>query len=281
MNRLRFVMNRRWAGYLGVAVLFAIACVLLSRWQWARLDEVRAENERVAQNWDRDVQPIDEVLPTLDDWHDDLKWTPVELHGRYLADEQLLVRNRPMNGQPGFAVVVPFKTDAGAVFVVDRGWVPTGSEQDAPDAVPAPPAGDVTVVARLKPGEPTLPGRSAPEGQLATVHLPTVEEKVGEPTYTNAYGLLASESPAPAESAPLATPKPPEDEGPHLSYALQWIAFAVMGFIGLGWAVRTEYRIRNADDPKVRMQEERRSERRKAKGPSDAEIEDALIDSHR
>ena len=33
------------------------------------------------------------------------------------------------------------------------------------------------------------------------------------------------------------------DEGPHLSYAIQWIVFAVLAFFGLVWAYRREKRI--------------------------------------
>ncbi len=281
MSRLGFVLNRRWAMYLAVAVLFAVACLLLSRWQWARLDEAKAANALVADNWDREPVPLTDVLTERDQWRRLDTWTPVVLEGEYLEREQLLVRNRPLNGQPGFEVLTPLRLADGSVFVVDRGWVPTGEAQDAPDAVPAPPSGPVTVVARLKAGEPTLPGRSAPEGQVATVHLPTVADRIGAPTWVNAYGILESEQPAPPEDRPIAMQRPPADEGPHLSYALQWIAFGVMAFIGLGWAVRTEYRLRNADDPRVQRQREHRERRREERGPSDAEIEDSLLDAER
>jgi cytochrome oxidase assembly protein ShyY1 len=123
----------------------------------------------------------------------------------------------------------------------------------------------VTVVVRLKPGEPEIPGRGAPEGQLATVRLQDVAELVGEPTYTGMYGLLASEDPAPAES-PLRAVRPVEDEGPHLSYALQWIAFGILAFIGLVWAVRRERMI--AAGGVIPKRRER-----------DAEVEDALLDA--
>jgi hypothetical protein len=43
---------------------------------------------------------------------------------------------------------------------------------------------------------------------------------------------------------PTAGVKPELDEGPQLSYALQWLLFAVMGFVGLALAVRNERRIR-------------------------------------
>ncbi|OUE09226.1 SURF1 family protein [Clavibacter michiganensis] len=252
MNRWRFVLNRRWAGYLLLAVVFAIACVLLSHWQFARRDEALAEIAKVEGNWDSAPLPVDQVLGDTDAYVDTQKWTPVTMTGTYLVDDQLLARNRPFNGQPGFEVLTPLRLDDGRVFVVDRGWVPVGNSQDSPDSVPAPPAGEVTVTARLKAGEPELPGRSAPEGQIATVHLPDIAERVGAPTFTAAYGLLISEDPAPADAAPFATPRPTEDEGPHLSYAFQWIVFALIAFVGLGVAVRNEYRIINADDPRSR-----------------------------
>lgn len=277
MKNWRFAISRRWFGYLGLAVAFAIACACLSLWQLARRDEARAEIDRVDLNWESAPRPIEDVLPGLDSYDADAKWTPVTLSGHYLVDEQLLARGRPLDGNPGFEVLVPFQVDGGGVFIVDRGWLPAGNAQDEPDHIPAAPEGDVTVVARLKPGEPTIAGRSAPEGQVATINLPTIADLVGEPTYTGAYGLLDSEDPAPAER-PTPVSKPVADEGPHLSYAFQWIVFALMGFFGLGWAIRQEYRIRNADDPEERKRAAERKRKADLKPRSDAEIEDALLD---
>jgi cytochrome oxidase assembly protein ShyY1 len=265
---------RRWGGYLAVVVVFAIACGLLSWWQWARRAEAVAEIERVAVNYDATPVPVAEALPELDAWSDDDEWLPVELTGRYLPDQQLLVRNRPYNGSSGFEVLVPFELVDGRIFVVDRGWVPIGSSIEAPDAVPAPPDGELTVVARLKPGEPTLLGRTAPAGQLATIHLPSVAELVGDDTYIGAYGLLASEDPAPAER-PAPAIRPEADEGPHLSYALQWIAFGILAFIALIWAFRRERRI--AALPAEEQAAAREPRRRSA----DADYEDAAVDARR
>lgn len=280
MKNWRFALSRRWLGYLALVVAFAIACTLLSLWQIARRDEARADITRVETNWGADPRPIDELLPELDSFDENLKWSPVTLTGRYLVDEQLLARGRPLDGNPGFEVLVPFQLDDGTVFIVDRGWVPPGSKQDAPDDVPPPPTGEVTVIARLKAGEPTLAGRSAPAGQVATINLPTIADLVGLPTYTGAYGLLDSEDPAPA-TRPAAVVKPAPDEGPHLSYAFQWVLFALMAFIALGWAIRQEYRIRNADDPAERERAAERERRRAAKPRTDAEVEDELLDTTR
>ena len=276
----RFTLSRRWLGYLALVVIFAIACVFLSMWQLGRREEARAAIELVEENWDASPVTVSDALPELDSFDATEQWQPVIAEGTYLVDEQLLVRGRPMNSSPGFAVLVPFLLDDGSVLVIDRGWVPVGNEQDAPDAVPAPPEGRVTVIARLKAGEPTLPGRSAPEGQLASINLPQVAELLDEPTYTGAYGVLASEEPAP-ETRPAAFVRPEPDEGPHLSYAFQWLVFGVMAFIALAWAVRQEYRARNEDDPDEQVRAEKRRAKAAARKPSDAEVEDALIDSGR
>lgn len=275
----RFVLTPRWLGYVAMAVVFAIVCCMLGAWQFQRRAEARAAIDVVEANYDEKPRPVHEVLPTLDGYEPSQQWTPVLLRGQYLEDEELLARNRPLGGQPGFEVLTPLQLNDGTVFIVDRGWVPVGSRQDTPDAVPAPPEGEVTVVARLRAGEPMLPGRTAPAGtnQIATVHLEEVAERLDLPTYTGAYGLLASEEPAPAE-APIATVKPEPDEGPHLSYALQWYVFALIGFIGLGWAIREEYRVLNAEDPLERQRAAERARRRSLKKPTDAEAEDAILD---
>ncbi len=278
MSGWGFTLSRRWLGYLALVVAFAVACTLLSVWQLARRDEARTEIDRVEANWDSAPRPLTEALPSLDAFEADQKFTPVIVSGRYLDDEQLLARGRPLAGSPGFAVVVPFELDDGTVFVVDRGWVPVGNEQDSPDAVPAPPAGPVTITVRLKPGEPVLVGRSAPGGQLASINLPLIAERVGEPTYVGAYGLLDTEDPAPT-SRPVATVRPVPDEGPHLSYAFQWLVFGVMAFVALAWAIRQEYRFRNEDDPSERERAAAREQRRAARRPTDDEIEDEFLDA--
>lgn len=277
MRGWTFTLSRRWLGYLALVVVFAVGCAGLAFWQLARRDEARAEIRHVEENWEAAPRTLDEVVPDPAAFDPDEKWARVTLSGRYLVDEELLARGRPLDGNPGFEQLVPFQLDDGSVFVVDRGWLPVGNEQDAPDTDPAPPTGPVTVVVRLKAGEPTIAGRGAPEGQIATIHLPTIAELVGKPTYTGAYGLLDTESPA--ADRPRAVAKPVADEGPHLSYAFQWVVFGLMAFVGLGWAIRQEYRIRNADDPEERVRAEARRAKAAAKPKSDADIEDELLDA--
>jgi cytochrome oxidase assembly protein ShyY1 len=262
-----------------MAVVFAIGCVLLSNWQFDRKAESKAANDLVNTNYARDPQQISDVLPSLASFSPSREWTPVTVTGTYDIDDQILVRNRSYGGNPGFEVLVPLRLSSGAVFIIDRGWVSIGDKQDRPDSIPEPQTGTVTVVARIREGEPALPGRSAPAGEIPTIELHQIAKTLDEPTYTGAYGLMDSESPSATGGRPLAADKPQLDEGLHLSYALQWILFALLGFFGLGYALRQEFRLLNAEDPEEQVRAARREKKAATKPRSDAEIEDELLDS--
>jgi cytochrome oxidase assembly protein ShyY1 len=239
MSRWGFAFSRRWLGYLALAIVFAAICVALSEWQVARLNETRAANDLIDRNYHSTPAPVGEVLPTLRSFSAGQEWRKVTLSGSYLVDKQLLVRNRPFNGEPGFEVLDPLLLSDGSVFIVDRGWVPTGNKQDRPDNIPEPRSGQVSVIVRLQASEPSLPNHSDLPGEVATIRLPDVARLVGKPTYTGAYGLMVSESPS-AGSRPTAMPEPVLDEGLHISYAIQWVLFGIMAFFGLWYGVRQE-----------------------------------------
>lgn len=280
MRGWAFAFSRRWAGYFALAVVFAIVCSLLGVWQLNRRAEAWLEIDRIDNNYSSAPVPIDDVLGSLTAFETSQKWTPVLVTGTYLSDETILVRNRPYNGRPGFEVLVPLVQNDGTVFIVNRGWVNPGNAQDAPDYIPATPEGVVTIEARLKASEPALPGRSAPSGQVATIELPLIAEMLSYPLHTGAYGVLVSENPA-TEIRPLPAAKPTRDEGPHLSYALQWYVFAIFGFLGFAYAVRQEYRLVNIDDPDEQDRAKLREKKEALRPPSDSEIEDAIIDAKR
>ena len=285
MTGWRAVLSKKWLGYLGVVVAFALICAMLANWQWNRHEEKMAVVHQLEQRYDAAPVSVAEALPSLDSYDAADEWQPVEMTGRYLVDETLLVRNRPYNGQPGFAVLVPFRIDGGDVFVVDRGWVPTGNDQDAPDEVPAAPRGDVTVTARLKPGEPAIGSRTGVAGtnQIATVQLSEVQKRVDAEIYSASYGLLQSEDPAPAE-APVKASAPEIDTGLNLSYFVQWIMFAVGAFAFLFYVFRQERRNRvldeeGAEGDDARERELERARRRSARPLADNDAEDELLDA--
>jgi cytochrome oxidase assembly protein ShyY1 len=277
VTRWRFAVQGRWFTYLGMAIAFAVACGFLSHWQFGRNAQTLAANSVVIRNYDAPAVALSAVLPSKSSYVAAAEWRRVSMTGRYLTSKQLLVRDRVLGDNPGFEVLVPFLETNGDVFIVDRGWVAIGTKQTAPDYIPPAPTGRERVVARLQQSESVLPGRVAPSGQISEINLPTVARMTGlRRVYTGSYGLLQSESPKPAQR-PIAPAKPVLDNGPFLSYAFQWILFALAGFAGLFWALRQEYLAHNKDDPVEIERAAERARRASRRPPSDADIEDAQI----
>lgn len=275
----KFAFSRKWLGYLGVAVVFAIICVGLSHWQWDRRAENLVVEQRLSANFHAKPVDLALVLPTRTSYDPKNEYQPVRMVGSYLTGKTLLARDRTYNGYPGFEVLVPFKTTAGTVFIVDRGWVPSGNLHDAPDSIPAPPRGRVTVVARLSPSEPLIKTRTDPprSNQVAVIHLTDVQNKIGLPIYTKAFGELKSESPSVAVK-PSPYLEPATNEGLNLSYAVQWILFALAAFAFFGYVIRQEYNTLNSDEEDQRWLEEVREYRDARRKPDDKMIEDELLD---
>ncbi|WP_292836025.1 SURF1 family protein [Microbacterium sp.] len=272
----------RWTGYLAFAVAFAVACAFLANWQFSRNQWREGQLELIAANYDAEPVPLAEVLPVGGSFQPDDEWHPITLEGHYLTEQTLLARNRAHGGTSAFEVLVPFQTDDGRVFIVDRGWVPPAADSPDPEAVPSPPSGQVTVTVRLRPGEMLPPsGRSAPAGQVPTINLPLIGETIGaDDIIDGAYGVLVSEDPA-VSPVPQAFDSPSEDPGPYLSYAIQWILFALMGFAFIWYIIRTEIQHSREDAEEAAGGESAASVRRRRahdRRDRDMQEEDSLVD---
>ncbi|HEY0189042.1 MAG TPA: SURF1 family protein [Cellulomonas sp.] len=245
---------RRAAGLVLLAVTLATACTFLGRWQWNRHVNRDAQIRLVQQNYDSDPVALSTLLPGTDATLDpDDVWRQVTVTGTYDTDATVLLRNRPVNSEPGFHVLVPLVLDAASsaavdgqpvVLVVDRGWVAWDEDASGEITVPDPPSGTVTVTVRLRQDEPAS-DRDAPDGQVQAINVAQVLAAGGLTAGTDevvsyeAYGALAEESPAPA-TALGALPEPSTDPGSHLSYAFQWWVFALGSLIGFTWMARRE-----------------------------------------
>ncbi|TFI35086.1 SURF1 family protein, partial [Micrococcus endophyticus] len=125
--RFDFLATPPWILGFVLCILFAFACHYLAQWQWERRVQVQHQVNRVLENYDDAPVPFAQASRMFTDFDAQDEWTPVTLSGEYLAEETLVVRNRPRAGRPGYEVLVPFRTDEGPVVVVDRGWLPVGN----------------------------------------------------------------------------------------------------------------------------------------------------------
>lgn len=281
----RFILSGAWIGGFVFCIIFSIATVFLGEWQMDRRMDKLAEINKIVDNYDAEPVSFEEAGYLFDDFDEQRKWTPVIIQGEYVEEDTLVARNRPRAGVPGFEVLVPFVTDSGDRILVDRGWLPIGEDATEPEAIPAPPQGQTRIIVRVVPGEDTI-DRDAPEGQVASIHLPAINSVLQYRIADEAYGLMAAESPE-MEVVPQQMPEPQRDEGPHLSYSMQWFTFGLMSFVVWGW-LAYQKAVRNREDQMYGEREEdgfisaHRVERvkpvKRRKGRlTDEEIEDAML----
>ncbi|MGC5166033.1 SURF1 family protein [Luteimicrobium sp. DT211] len=241
MSEVRGARTRRqWIVLAVGAVLLALVCLLAAKWQWSRYDLHKSQAEQISSAYGADPVPVADLLPAPGEpLPPGDVWRSVTARGHYEADRTVLLRNRPVDGAAVFHVLVPFVVDDpgtpvdGVVLVVDRGTVPlSSSSAERPDAVPAPPSGDVTVVARLRADEPA-PTKSAPAGQVQAISTDAVLAAApggaawADGRTTAAYGVMTSEDPAATDAIETLPAPAAPDPDTNLSYTIQWLIFAV------------------------------------------------------
>lgn len=170
---------------------------------------------------------------------------PAEAAGQYDFDHQMLLVQQNYNGLPGAHLVTPLVLDGGQqAILVDRGWVPfedvqSGRWQQYDDAT-----GSVIVAGRVQPSQ-ILFGRSAEQAASSAGAQQAKDEwfriDIDAMQGQLPYPLLPVyllEAPGPQGNIALPYRIEPEvdlSEGPHLGYALQWFAFAIVaGAVYLG-----------------------------------------------
>lgn len=249
MGVLRFLTTRRWLVRILAGSALAAACVWLGLWQLDRNDERQARNAVIEANLGQPAVPVNEILAPGRPLAPADEWTAVRVSGRYDVDNQLAVRLRPRAGQPGVHVLTPLLTDGGAAVLVDRGFVAaTGAE--VPE-LPPPPPGTVEITGRVRASEDRGgPGGDPASGAIRYVDVDAIAEHLGYPLY-GGWLEVTAEDPPPAV-APEPVPPPETESGPHLSYAVQWFAFATIGVGGFVLLVRAEARVRREDEERAR-----------------------------
>ncbi|MEF3273862.1 MAG: SURF1 family protein [Chloroflexus sp.] len=230
--------HRLIRGWWIVKHLFALVIIttllILGFWQLDRLEQRRAENAaRLAAL----AQPA--LLLTPNTNPADVIGRRVIVSGTFRNDESVVLRGRRSDsGVDGVHLLTPLQlADSEYAVLVDRGWIPSAQGATTAFAVTRP----VTIegIARapqLRP-DSLLAGRDLPlpgETRINAwlrVDVPAIQQQVAVPLLPLFLEQI------PDGSANL--PRPPDpyriDEGPHLSYALQWFTFAAI--VGVGYVL--------------------------------------------
>ena len=212
-----------------------VLCALFLRlavWQWDRAQYKRSLLAAYAEQAARKPVSLDALLAdsTLESFPTYLKVTAL---GRYDASRQILLQDMTHDGEVGYEVLTPFVMQAGVILLVDRGWVPVGSDGKSPPPVAVPEdtraiqgvLGTLPVPG-LKLGQPA----PMPSGWPKILFYPEMHE------LTLVYG--------PKLMTPVLHLGPQEAEGyvrefspdvgfppaRHLGYAFQWLMLALAVF---------------------------------------------------
>jgi cytochrome oxidase assembly protein ShyY1 len=224
-----------------VAILVAVL-VSLGLWQLRRHDDRRAVNARIVAG-SRATAALDTVVsPAAERLPEAARFARVEVRGTWDRTHEVLIRFRTRDGLPGYESLTPLVVRPGVAVLVDRGWLPleVAEKQESP-----PPAGEATVVGLMLAGESEARFRPS-EGTferlvVGAVHVPALESRLGYDLYPGFVQLVEPDDPT---TFPVPLPKPRLDQGPHLTYAMQWFAFAVIALVGWGLLVRRSASVR-------------------------------------
>jgi cytochrome oxidase assembly protein ShyY1 len=240
VRSLRFLLSRRWVAFFLVVVVLAYATWWLGRWQFHRLEDRQRDNAVVERNEGAAPAPVDDVLAAGREVDPDDEWRAVIATGTYVVEETVIVRYRTRDGSSGVDVVVPLQTQGGPALLVDRGWLATENRgQVAPDDVPAPPPGQVTVTGYVR---ADATGDSTAVSDLSTRSISSA--RIGPAIGREVYGGfvdLASEDPPP-ETPLLKAELPDLGNGPHFFYGLQWWFFGLLAVFGFLYLAYDEWR---------------------------------------
>jgi surfeit locus 1 family protein len=208
---------------LGLTLVAAVF-VRLGFWQLSRLEERRAANRAAAE---ARAEPPRELGVGADWTAEELNERWVEARGAFDHAHEVVIRGQAFQGTPGVLVVTPLRLAASdSAVLVLRGFVP------AADAVRA------DIDSLREPGEVRVGGLATPiasgGGQpldysgrttWARLDLAALRSRLPYPVLP----VLLRQTPDTGLPAmPRRLPIPELSDGPHLNYAIQWFAFAVM-----------------------------------------------------
>ncbi|WIM67039.1 SURF1 family protein [Corynebacterium breve] len=224
-----------------IVIFSYFAFTFLAPWQLGKNEAIVERNERIEHAFEVDPVPVTDLVAADGTFDRDTEWSRVTMTGRYLPDDEVLLRLRPVETHPAYQALTPFETDNGLIILVNRGWVPAVDGTKIGDLTPAP-TSQVTVSGLLRVDEGVH--HNAPlidEGKQQVYSINT--EQIAQLTGTDIAEPLVQLSPEqPGVLNPM--PLPQLERGNHLSYGLQWIAFGVMAPIGLLYFIWSEVKER-------------------------------------
>ncbi len=225
--------GRRFLMTIAVIVMAGVLCSL-GVWQWNRHVQRDALNARIDAQLaeppiELDGSPVDPKA---------LDYRPVRVRGVYDPSQEVLLRNRSLEGVTGYHLLTPLHiAGSTATVLVDRGWIPLTQSSPADRAAYAVPGTvEIEGVARASQsglGGPADPPFSAERPRLDAwfrVDIDRIQQQAGYPLMP----IFIELQPQPGTERTLPQPGRTTNTGPgsHLIYSFQWFSFAIILVVG-------------------------------------------------
>jgi surfeit locus 1 family protein len=222
-----------WRGWLlGVLIAaLALGMVGLGLWQLDRLAQRRAQNavvrERLASApLDLNQQP-GAGLP---------EYQPVQLRGTYDFSQEIVLRNRAHLDAPGVHVLTPLRlAGSDRAVLVDRGWIPYLDAERSIRRAYEQPEGEVALQGIVRPSQqrqyafqPADPTLSPEQPRLDAWFRVDLDQIQAQVPYRLLPFYVELAPGADSSRLPIAGYEVDLGDGPHLGYAIQWFAFALI-----------------------------------------------------
>ncbi|HSR48474.1 MAG TPA: SURF1 family protein [Anaerolineales bacterium] len=231
---------RRW-GFFALAMILGVVCVRLGFWQLDRLGQRREQNAAIeARLAEPSIRLPDDLAEV-----DDLAYRRARVRGTFDASGEIYLTNRSLDEIAGVHIVTPLVLEGREdVLLVDRGWI-SDPDYRTRSAESWSAEGIVEIAGVLMPSqrEPGLsffadpipaPGEP-PLSEWRALYIPGIRQQLSAPVLD---AFLMQESDSGDPELPIPAPELDLSEGPHLSYALQWFAFAGTAIVGGAYWIR-------------------------------------------
>ncbi len=244
LKLLQPLFKWQWLFFILLVLSVTTLFINLGLWQLRRHSEKVAYNSVIASRIVNEALTFEELKSTFELGADvgaenAAAYRAVSIRGQYDVSKELLVRNREYQGRPGYHVITPLIYADGKAILIDRGWVAFELEQIGQLSLANAPEGDVRIqgmlLAEHDPPTGRVGAKDPAEGVLEKVFWVDVERLAQQmPDYRlePAYIRLKSQIPAQTSEYPVPAPIPELSNGPHIDYALQWFAFALVTIVG-------------------------------------------------
>lgn len=238
-----FWLRPKWiVGHI-VCLALVVAFVNLGFWQLRRLHEKRVRNHLIRE---REAAPPASLDDALRAGADRAVYRRVRVEGRWDAEDTVLVRSRSLDGESGYHVLTPLVVGDEAI-IVNRGFAPIGGGGEPAILAAVRPKSDFRVridgLLRASERRGAFGPKDPATGRLTVISRLDVQRLQQQVDVRLVPVYLQRQASAPPEGdIPRVLPLPATDEGPHLSYAVQWFIFATVGTIGWPLLLRKQSR---------------------------------------